>query len=208
MTRREIGLLFLPVGLLCALALWQGAVPRIEDLNPSPFRIEINAIEQSTVAHSTSTPKPDTKVRLKLSTAGAALFTNRNDWGWFEDIHLVAVKNGKTRTISDSWNTISTINFVPIFISGHGKSGSSGNQNYHVCEWDLKLRDIPASWGTLELRGKFAFGPHDNGIRPMPKVRTAKSIIAYIERSGKGLVIPVRISLKKFVAPNLTKQNH
>lgn len=144
-----------------------------------------------------TSPAPDTTVRIEVRTVGLATFTNRNSRGWFEEIHLVAVRDDRVRIISDSWNTISTVNFQPIFVSGHGSGRAVRNHNYKKREWSLRLRDIPENWGALELRGKMAFGPHDNGVRPLPPMRTTKSIIDYIERTKIGLIIPLSIPIKR-----------
>ena len=192
---REYVWLVLPVVFLVGLAVWAGHFRR-EDAPPvkvesNIFRLQTPVVERLNPTGYDVSLGGDTKLYLKVSTAGDFSQINFNGWDWLEDIYVVAVKDGKRRRIDEymggSHHVLLRVG-IDAFLNP-----TVGQQAYYEHNLVLRLRDVPRDAGALELCWDVVYGPTPGTITDV----TTAAMIAKLRRGGRSLYASVRVPLRR-----------
>ncbi len=192
---REYIWLVLPVVFLVGLAVWAGRFRR-EDAPPVKveskiFRLQTPVIERLNPTGYDVSKGGDTKLYLKVSTAGDFSRINFNGWDWLEDIYVVAIKDGKSRRIDELLDGNRRV-----LLGGDGGGLGypvPGQQSFYEHYLAFRLQDAPRDAGALELRWDVAYGPNLSAITG----ETRAEMIKKSRQSGQALYASARVPLRR-----------
>ena len=194
----EVALLCVPLLVIVVAAWWIAQRPQPFEISPSapqPYRLRVVEFKKLPLTAYDVSRGADTKISIKIATVGVKPAINLANWSWDDYQRIVAIKHNRAQLFQDSETDIPLAELNLLGGEGGGMEifGSNASANYEMIS-RLRLRDIDANIGSLELRWDWALGP--NTLKQKPQ-ETRVMEMARLQKDRRGLFLHAKLPLRK-----------
>ena len=197
--RREWALMVLPVLLLIGLGLWAQMRPLPvapqPTPTPGPFRLEVVEFKELPLTPYEVFLGADTKVRIEVVTAGSFLGANPlGTWTWADTRSLGAPNSDLPVYDEDGYLQGAQVMMEDARLNGSNEQSISSDGSARFAKiLLLRLREVPADRGELELQWSLALGAN---VWAAPG-QSQESKIAGLKANGRAPTAMARLVVRR-----------